>query len=100
MSEGKTKTPNWLTEEDDGAVTISFKDLKKLPVLDGTEVSKLTMREPTVQDQLTADKANTHQGDAEIMIFANLTEQSPDAINGLTLRQYGRLQEAYRFFTG
>lgn len=99
MNEGQTQ-PRWLKENDDGSVTIDFSDLKRGPNIGGTEVKQLNMREPTVQDQLTADKAHGHQGDAEVAILANLTEQAPAEISALTLKQYSRLQDAYRFFTG
>lgn len=39
MSEGKL--PDWMTEEDDGSITVSFADLKNKPKLDGTEVSSV-----------------------------------------------------------
>ena len=97
MSEGKL--PDWLTEEDDGSITVSFKDLKNKPKLDGTEVSSLTMREPTVADELAIEKIKS-VGERESQAIANLTEQSPEAIRGLTMRQYGRLQDAYGVFLG
>jgi len=97
MSEGKL--PDWLTEEDDGSMTVSFKDMKNKPKLDGTEVSSLTMREPTVADELAIEKIKS-VGERESQAIANLTEQSPEAIRGLTMRQYGRLQDAYGVFLG
>lgn len=96
MSEGKL--PKWLVENEDGSITIKFDDLKRAPKIDGTEVKVLVMREPTVGDQLLADKSSAHAGDREVTVFANLTEQSPGAIEALSLRQYGRLQEAYSAF--
>ncbi|WP_298937551.1 phage tail assembly protein [uncultured Ruegeria sp.] len=97
MSEGKL--PEWLTEEDDGSMTVSFADLKNKPKLDGTEVSSLTMREPTVADELAIEKIKSI-GERESQAIANLTEQSPETIRGLTMRQYGRLQDAYGVFLG
>ncbi|WP_299084336.1 phage tail assembly protein [uncultured Ruegeria sp.] len=97
MSEGNL--PDWLTEEDDGSMTVSFADLKNKPKLDGTEVSSLTMREPTVADELAIEKIKS-VGERESQAIANLTEQSPEAIRGLTMRQYGRLQDAYGVFLG
>jgi len=97
MSEGKL--PDWLTEEDDGSMTVSFADLKNKPKLDGTEVSSLTIREPTVADELAIEKIKS-VGERESQAIANLTEQSPEAIRGLTMRQYGRLQDAYGVFLG
>lgn len=96
MLEGKL--PDWLTEEADGFITVSFKDMKQGAVIDGTEVAELRMREPTVADQLIQEKKHRNKGDAEVAIIANLTEQSPDAILGLTMRQYNRLGTALAFF--
>jgi hypothetical protein len=90
----------WLVENDDGSITVKFDDMKRPPKIDGTEVKSLTLREPTVNDQLIADKGSSHAGDKEVSIIANLTEQAPEAISGMTLKQYGRLQDAYAFFTG
>ena len=95
MSEGNL--PDWMTEEDDGSITVSFADLKKKPKLDGTEVSSLTLREPTVADELAIENIKSF-GQRECRAIANLTEQSPEAIGGLTMRQYGRLQDAYGVF--
>ena len=96
MNEGNL--PDWLTEEDDGSCTISFKGSKRLPKIDGTEVSELRMREPSVEDQLTEEKRHPHKGDVEIAIIANLTEQSPEAIRGLSMRHYNRCASALAFF--
>lgn len=96
MSEGKL--PDWLTEEDDGAITVSFKDMKRPAKIDGIEITELRMREPSVNDQLTQEKKHLHKGDAEVAIIANLTEQSPEAIRGLTMRQYNRCASALAFF--
>lgn len=91
--------PEWLTEEDDGSLVVSFKSLKKRPNIDGTEVKELRMREPTVTDQITQVKKHSDSGDAEVALIANLTEQSPEAIGALTLRQYKRCATALGFFT-
>lgn len=96
----KNELPKWLTEQDDGSLLISFQDLKKRPSFDGTEVAQIAMREPTVQDQLTADKSHKHAGDKEVAMIANLTEQSPEAISALTMKQYARCQEALGFLNG
>ena len=95
-----TELPEWLTEEVDGSVTVSFADLKRPLKLDGTDVGSLRMREPTVQDQITADKQHGHRGDGEVALIANLTEQSPAAIGGMSMKQYRRCQTALEFFTG
>lgn len=84
----------FVKDNEDGSKTIDFSD-RPLKI-DGTEVKALPMREPTVQDQLTASKmALGDDAETEVLMFANLTELSPDAIKGLPMRQYKRLQVAY-----
>jgi hypothetical protein len=96
MNEGTL--PEWLTEEEDGSITVSFKDMKRPAKIEGTDVVELRMREPSVDDQLTQEKKHANKGDAEVAIIANLTEQSPEAIRGLTMRQYNRMATALAFF--
>ena len=91
----KNGKPAWLTEQADGAIQVDFGD--SAPVIDGTRVKSLCLREPTVEDQLTASR-NKDQGEAEVELIANLAEQSPEAIRALTLRQYSRLQAALAVF--
>jgi len=59
----------------------------------------LTMREPTVEDQLQADEVKGVQGRQEVWLFANLCEVTPADIGRLTLPDYRKLQEAYAGFT-
>ncbi|WP_171178669.1 phage tail assembly protein [Ruegeria sp. HKCCD8929] len=89
-----TKTHH--TEQPDGSMLIDFTDR---PLnLDGTDVRKLTMREPTVEDQIAARQHGDDSAEAEIAMFANLVELAPDQVRKLTMRQYVRLQEAYAAF--
>lgn len=77
-----------------GSVSIDF---SALPLtIDGGSVLELVMREPRVQDQLSVEGKSAMQ--AEVAIFANLCDLPPEAIAGLSLKQYGRLQEAYASF--
>lgn len=68
-------------------------------IVGGVEVNQIEMREPTVEDQLIADKITGGDAAKEVAIFANLCEVSPDDIKKLTLRNYRKLQEAFVFFT-
>lgn len=95
MSEGKL--PEWLIEQDDGSITVSFKGIRPAKI-DGAEVFELRLREPTVDDQLTQEKKHAHKGDAEIALIANLAEISPDAIRSLSMKQYNRCATALAFF--
>jgi hypothetical protein len=64
-------------------------------------VSQIVMREPTVQDLLTADMQvkNGSNAEKEVMMFANLCEVTPEFIKDLGVGSYERLQESYRLFT-
>ena len=67
--------------------------------IDGAKVKKLTMREPTVEDQLTAGDIKGSSARQEVALFANLCEVTPQDIGKLSLRDYGKLQDAYQGFT-
>jgi hypothetical protein len=80
----------------DGSKTIDFSDR---PIeIDGTSVTRLVMREPTVGDQLAVSSMK-NPAEREIALIANLCELSPEIISGFTMRQYNRLQDAYTDFT-
>lgn len=87
--------PEWLKELDDGSLEITL--AKPLDV-DGTKVAALVMREPTVADQLAASEAKGSDAAREITMFANLCEMSPADIQGMSLRNYGRVQKAFMDF--
>lgn len=67
--------------------------------IDGTKVTTLRMREPTVQDQITASEMKGSAAAQEISMIANLCEVSPEDIKALPLREYRKLQEAFLGFT-
>ena len=77
-----------------GAVSIDFKDMPLS--IDGGQVTELKMREPRVSDQLMVEGQSAMK--AEVAIFGNLCELDPGSVSALTLKQYGRLQEAYASF--
>jgi hypothetical protein len=79
----------------DGTKKIDFSD-RPLSI-DGVEIKSLVMREPTVDDQLSQEHIKL-PGQQEVTIIANLCEQDPAAIRALKIKQYGRLQDAYRDF--
>ena len=85
-----------ITENPDGSLVVSFAD--RPLVLDGTKVESLVMREPTVDDQLIAEKGADGAAASEVALISNLCEISPEAVRLLKLRQYGRLQEALSRF--
>jgi hypothetical protein len=64
----------------------------------GVEIRKLNMREPKVRDMLLAEKAGKTDAEREITMFAALCEVEPAVIEDLGMRDYARLQEAYKGF--
>jgi hypothetical protein len=87
--------PDYLEETETG-IKITLKN----PIdIDGAEVSTLTMREPTVQDQLDVDQLKGSAATKEVTLLANLCEVTPDDIKKMTMRNYRRVQEAMEAFT-
>jgi hypothetical protein len=91
----KKELPEGVTENSDGTVDIA---LRKALTIDGAPVKALRMREPTVADQLTADKTGGSDADKEIATFAALCMVKPSDLHALTLRDYKRVQAAYVLF--
>jgi microsomal dipeptidase-like Zn-dependent dipeptidase len=88
-----TAKPNYIQEEEGiNLITLSRG-------YDG--INQVQMREPTVQDLLSAELQSKGKSDAEqeITMFANLCEIAPDFIKKLGLKDYKRIQGAYRLFT-
>jgi hypothetical protein len=65
--------------------------------VDGVEVKSLNLRRPKVKDQLAAQSGGSEM-EREISLFANLTEQTPDTIKDLDLKDYQSLQEGFAGF--
>lgn len=68
-------------------------------MVDGTEVTTVCMREPTVQDQIAASEVKGSPARQEIAMIANLCEITPDMVRQLSLRDYKKLQQAFLGFT-
>lgn len=88
--------PDYIKENDDGSVTVT---LARGVDISGATVKALTLREPTVADQLAAQKSNKNVGDAEVVLIANLAQITPAEVQSAKLRDYKRLQEALVGFT-
>lgn len=74
--------------------------LQKGVSLGGAVTKALRMREPTVLDSRTAVATSKGaQDQMEVTMFANLCDVLPVDIDGMTARDYGRLQAAYTGFT-
>ncbi|MEW4338496.1 phage tail assembly protein [Chromobacterium vaccinii] len=64
--------------------------------LNGVKTDTLTMREPTVGDQLSARKvAGADDGEYELHMFASVLGCAPSDLHQLTLFDYGELQKAW-----
>lgn len=64
----------------------------------GHEYATLTMREPKVRDSLAARKSGGSDADVEVRLFSNLCEVPPEVIEGMGMRDYLKLQAAYKDF--
>ncbi len=73
-------------------------DLKHPITINGAEVKQLEMRRPKVRDMLTAQKGKGTDADREVLMFANLCEQTPAVIEELDMADYQQLQETYSGF--
>ncbi|MDA3922767.1 MAG: phage tail assembly protein [Salinisphaera sp.] len=67
--------------------------------IDGAAVSSLSMREPTVDDQIVASEMKGSAAIQEVHMIANLCDVAPADIRSLSLRDYRKLQEAFVGFT-
>lgn len=82
-------------KESDGFADITFAKPAKI---NGESVASVRMREPTVGD-LKAAQVVKDDAAREVALFANLCECAPADIDGLTLRNYTRMQKAFELFT-
>lgn len=71
--------------------------LSRPATIAGAQVHQIAMREPTVDDQLAAEKLG-EGGQADKMYMANLCQLAPEDIGRLPLRDFKRLQTAFIFF--
>jgi hypothetical protein len=65
---------------------------------DGQKISSLTLRRPTVGDNLAVQKAAMTDAEREIRLLANLAEVTPETIHRMDLKDYGKLQSALSSF--
>lgn len=65
------------------------------------EVSTLTMREPLVEDHLASEEmagADASNARVEATLFAVICGVAPEDIGRLPMKDYKKLQDAYRSF--
>ncbi len=86
------KIPSWMTIADD-RVTVT---LARPTEANGVRVDKLSLRAPTVRDMRTAQQTGGEDDEQrEMNLFASLAEVSTRDLEGLTLKDYTRLQAGY-----
>ena len=64
----------------------------------GIETSSITIRRPLVRDMLKA-RNNKNEAQAEMHLFADLCQITPDEVQTLDWSDYAKIQEVLRGFT-
>lgn len=85
--------PEYIEYTEDGKAVIT---LSRSMMIDGKSTPKITMREPTVKDELIARKSSGNdEADRESRLLSNLCGISKEAMQDMPLRDYKRIQEAF-----
>lgn len=66
--------------------------------MNGETVTCLNMRRMKARDQVAVAKQGGTDAEQEVRLFANLCEVAPPVIEELDMKDYRKLQEAYRGF--
>ncbi|HGM5581562.1 TPA: phage tail assembly protein [Pseudomonas putida] len=88
----QNRQPEWLSITAD-RVTVR---LSRPSEANGVQVDSLTLRAPTVRDMRNAQAGGASDDEQrELNLFASLAEVGIKDLEGLTLKDYGRLQAGY-----
>ncbi|AXA26384.1 MULTISPECIES: phage tail assembly protein [Pseudomonas] len=88
----ENRQPQWLNLAAD-RVTVR---LSRPSEANGVQVDSLTLRAPTVRDMRNAQAGGASDDEQrELNLFASLAEVGIKDLEGLTLKDYGRLQAGY-----
>ncbi|MFJ9989259.1 phage tail assembly protein [Pseudomonas putida] len=88
----ENRQPQWLNVAAD-RVTVR---LSRPSEANGVQVDSLTLRAPTVRDMRNAQAGGASDDEQrELNLFASLAEVGIKDLEGLTLKDYGRLQAGY-----
>lgn len=88
----ENRQPQWLNLAAD-RVTVR---LSRPSEANGIQVDSLTLRAPTVRDMRNAQAGGASDDEQrELKLFASLAEVGIKDLEGLTLKDYGRLQAGY-----
>lgn len=66
--------------------------------ISGTSVSQLSMRCPTLDDQIRSQDSEKSTTLQEVRLFADLCEVPPDDLRRIAMPDYIKLQRVYRAF--
>ena len=93
MSNAKDNVlPKWL-QLGDGIATVA---LSRASQVNGIQVDKLTLREPTVREMRAATlQGGSNEEEQEMVLFCSLASIGRADLEGLLMRDYRRLQTAY-----
>ncbi|MBC2657747.1 phage tail assembly protein [Pseudomonas sp. MSSRFD41] len=92
MSDAINGTPSWMVLSPENVVI----SLSKAVSMNGVQCDTLTLRAPTVRDIRAANSAAAGDDEQrELMLFASLAEVGSKDLEGLTLKDYQRLQAGY-----
>ncbi len=86
-----TKVPAWMTVSADRVVV----RLSRATEANGVQVDSLSLRAPTVRDLRAAQSGGADDETREMNLFASLAEVGVKDLEGLTLKDYSRLQTGY-----
>lgn len=86
-----TKVPAWMTLSAERVVI----RLSRSCEANGVQVDSLSMRAPTVRDLRAAQVGGADDEQRELNLFASLAEVGIKDLEGLTLKDYSRLQSGY-----
>lgn len=88
----QAKIPCWMKLSADGVVVA----LTRPSEANGIKVDSLSLRSPTVRDIRAAQSAGSGDDEQrELNLFASLAEVGIKDLEGLALKDYGRLQAGY-----
>lgn len=88
----KDKDPSWLTVTDATASVVLSKPINANDI----QVDRLTLRSPTIREVRVATKAAPDDEEqSELILFASLSDSGVKDLEGLTVRDYKRVQTAY-----
>ena len=69
-----------------------------LPLANGSPLTEVAMREPTVRDRITREKDRGSEGEKDARMLALLCNMNEQDVYALTAADYLQLEEAFNVF--